>query len=107
MNRRILCGLLAALMMWSAAACTDFQPPADTSTDTTASTQTTDTTEAPTEADTEADTAAPFPEIQAPAYEDIGITSLLRGEDTRITSEYPYQDMGKTLTQLKSDKYQN
>ena len=105
MKRKFFCGILAALMLLSSAACTGNggETPTDTHGDTT-NAPIEDTSEAPTEevseAETEAETEPPI-EITAPAYEDIGLTAKLTGEDNRVQSHY---DLTKSSYQsLRSD----
>ena len=106
MKKKLLCGMLAALMLVSSAACTnDGKTPNDT---TEAPTQ--ETTAAPTETPTETPTeeaTEPEPEteppieITAPAYEDIGLIGKLTGEDNRQSITY---DLSKyTYGTLRSD----
>ena len=99
MNKKLLCGMLAALLLLGAVSCTGGEttdgPPTTTAPVT--DTQTSDT-EAPTgqepeqetEADTEAETDFVLPEIQAPAYEDVDLVSLFSGLDQRTELHYDF-----------------
>ena len=110
MMKKLLCGILAALMLLSAVACTG-DDTTDTEGDTTVALPDTDApTEAPTDAPTETPTeeaTEPEPEteppieIQVPAYEDIGLTALMAGTDDRLNLTYNFADY--TYSQLKSD----
>ena len=106
MKKKLLCGVLAALMLLSSAACTNGgNTPTDTTADTIA-----DTTAAPTEAPTatpseeatepEPETEPPI-EITAPAYEDIGLIAKLSGEDNRSSITYDFSKY--TYGALRSD----
>ena len=94
MKKKLLCGMLAALMLLSSAACNPSGPEAPTDTEA-ATTVTTPDTEAPTEPPTEEATepepeTEPPIEIEVPAYEDIGLTSLLAGSDERLKLDYSF-----------------
>ncbi len=112
MYKKHLCGILAALMLLSSVACTGGGDETETTADLTVTTPETkgettasDTeadTEAPTEAETEPETEPPI-EIQAPAYEDIGLTAQLPGTDNRISYDYRFSGMAESLTQIKTD----
>ena len=107
MKKKLLCGMLAALMLVSSAACTNNG--GETPTDTTEA-PTQETTAAPTETPTETPTeeatdpeieTEPPIEITAPAYEDIGLIGKLTGEDSRQSITY---DLSKyTYGTLRSD----
>ena len=110
MMKKLLCGILAALMLLSAVACTGGDT-TDTEGDTTATPPATDApTEVPTSAPTEAPTeeaTEPEPEteppieIEVPAYEDIGLTTLMAGTDDRLNLTYNFADY--SYSQLKND----
>ena len=118
MKKKLLCGILAALMLLSAASCTGGNNGADTTSpdttvgttdapaneDTAAPTETPteETTEAPTEETTEDETEPPI-EITAPAYEDIGLTDKLAGKDERIQLDFPFAQMTDSLSALKTN----
>ena len=114
MKKKLLCGILAALMLTSAVACTgngDVTETTDAGIDTVVTLpQTEAPTDAPTEAPTEAVTEPetdPAPEteppieIEVPAYEDIGLTNLMAGTDDRVSLTYNFAD--QSYSQLKSD----
>ncbi|MBQ3507764.1 MAG: hypothetical protein IJA91_04365 [Clostridia bacterium] len=109
MKQKLLCGILAALMLTPAVACTGNDN--DTETDTKADTVVTLTeTEAPTETPTkelteeatEPETEPPI-EIEVPAYEDIGLTEYLAGTDERVELDYQFDGMTESLSQIKAD----
>ena len=109
MKRKLLCGILAALMLLSSAACTGGgeEIPTDLTTDPTTTVNDTEApTEMPTETPTEevtepeAETEPPI-EITAPAYEDIGLISKLTGEDDRFTQSYDFSE--NTYNSLRGD----
>ena len=108
MNKKLLCGLLAALMLTSAVACTGGGSgtdtlPESTAPDTPAVETPTDTpTDTPTEPSTEPETEPPI-EITVPDYEDIGLTSLLSGTDDRVN--FDYQFVNFTYSQLLNDNH--
>ena len=119
MTKKLLCGILAALMLLSSVACTGGNSTdTDTGSDTAVTLPATDPptepptdapTEAPTESPTEPDTdpepeTEPPIEIEVPAYEDIGLAANLEGEDQRVKLVYDFTASGQSLTQLKSDK---
>ncbi len=111
--KKLLCGILAALMLLSTAACTS----GDGDTETNGSTEplvtlpgtelptealTSDPTEPPTEEATEPEVETEPPiELEVPAYEDIGLTSLMTGTDARLNLNYNFADY--TYSQLKND----
>ena len=114
MKKKLLCGILAALMLTSAVACTgngDVTETTDAGIDTVVTLpQTEAPTDAPTEAPTEAVTEPetdPAPEteppieIEIPAYEDIGLTDLLTGTDNSQKLHYNFADY--TYSQLRND----
>ena len=103
MMKKLLCGILAALMLLSAVACTGGDgTDTDTGKDTTVAppeseAPTEKPTEAPTEGtaepetDPEPETEPPI-EIEVPAYEDIGLTSFIAGTDDRLNLNYNFAD---------------
>ena len=108
-KKKLLCGMLAALMLLSSAACNPSGPEAPTDTEAVTTVATPDT-EAPTDAPTEPPTeeaTEPEPEteppieIEVPAYEDIGLTSLLAGSDARLKLDYSFANY--TYSALKAD----
>ena len=105
MNKKLLCGVLAALMLLSSAACTPSSPktPTDSSSVTTAPSNDTD---APTDSLTEETTSGapetePPIEIEVPAYEDIGLSACLPGSGEYLQLHYNFADY--TYSKLKSD----
>lgn len=129
--KKQLCGLLAALMLLSAVACTEDGGTTETDmgTDTAVTQSATETpTEAVTEPETESETepetepevetgdetdtepetepeteaeTEPPIEIEVPAYKDIGLTTLMAGTDDRLNLNYQFADY--TYSQLKND----
>ena len=113
MKKKLLCGILAALMLLSAVACTSGG--GNTETDTNPSTTATlPETETPTEQNTqgapettteevtepEPETEPPI-EIEVPSYEDIGLTELMAGTDNRLDLSYNFADY--SYNQLRND----
>ena len=125
MNRKILCSILAALMLLSTLSCTGgggietdshepdttaYDPvseslteaPTEISTENGSEDTSDEATEAPTEEVTEPETEPPI-EITVPAYEDIGLTDKLTGADERMELDYPFAAMEQELSELKAD----
>ena len=111
MKKKLLCGVLAALMLLSSVACTagGGETPTDTGTPSTTAPVVSDSepvTELPTEPTTE-EVTEPEPEteppieLEVPAYEDIGLSDLFAGEDNRTTYHYEFAD--HTYKKLQSD----
>ena len=120
MKKKLLCGVLAAILLLSAASCVGSPDGGDTTApDTTVGitdaasgedtavpteTPTEESTEAPTEESTEAETETEPPiEITAPAYEDIGLIDKLEGKDERVELDFPFASMTDSLSQIKSN----
>ena len=109
MKKKLLCGVLAALMLLSSFACTKGGDETPTDTTDIATTEApvielpTDTTvEETTEEVTEPEPETEPPiEITAPAYEDIGLISKLIGEDNRFAQSYDFSK--NTYNALRSD----
>ena len=104
MKRSILCGILAVLMVLPLAACTPntTEPPTDT--EITSSIETTDTEpseESSAEQTTQEAQTEPPLELDVPAYEDIGLSSILPGIDNSVTLNYNFADY--KYSKLKSD----
>ena len=103
MEKKLLCGILAALMLLSATACTPggMETPTQTNPATTSAPNGTEApTETPTEGTTEPETEPPI-EIDVPAYEDIGLTGQMLGIDQRLRLHYSFADY--SYSQLRSD----
>ena len=103
MKRKLLCGILAGLMLLSTTACTQngTETPTDPGATSSPDYGNTDVpTELPTENDTEAETEPPI-EITVPAYEDIGLTTLMVGTDGRVHFNYTFADY--TYSKLLND----
>jgi hypothetical protein len=113
MKKKLLCGILAALMLLSAVACTSGG--GNTETDTNPiTTATLPETETPTEQNTqgapemtteevtepEPETEPPI-EIEVPSYENIGLTELMAGTDNRLDLSYNFADY--SYNQLRND----
>ena len=91
MKKKLLCGILAALMLLPLVACTqDENPPMETDSTETPATTVSDT-ESTTEQDTEPETEPPL-EIEVPDFEDIGLASQLPGTDGRINLRFNFAD---------------
>lgn len=117
MKKKLLCGILAGLLLLSsvtATACTGGNETGDnqagSNPDSTGSTvslpDSTPVSEAPTEPFTEAVTepeSEPPIEITVPPYEDIGLIDKLAGSDERVRLEYPFDRMSESLSQIKAD----
>ena len=104
MKRSILCGILAVLMVLPLAACTPntTEPPTDT--EITSSIDTTDTEpseESSAEQTTQEAQTEPPLELDVPAYEDIGLSSILPGIDNSVTLNYNFADY--KYSKLRSD----
>ena len=84
--KKILCVILAAVMLGCAAACTGNE--AQTETDTTAPVAA-EATETAADSETQAVTTA---EVTVPEYEDIGLTSYLYGVDERKSFHYDFAE---------------
>ena len=116
MKKKLLCGVLAAILLLSAASCVGSSDGADTTapdttvgiTDATSNedtaapteTPTEESTEAPTEESTEEETEPPI-EITAPTYTDIGLIDNLTGKDDRVTIAYDLTK--KSYSALRGD----
>ena len=103
MEKKLLCGILAALMLFSATACTPggMETPTQTNPATTSAPDCSEApTEVPTEGTTEPETEPPI-EIEVPAYEDIGLTGQMLGIDQRLRLHYSFADY--SYSQLRSD----
>ena len=104
MKRKLLCGILAMLMLLPLAACNQDSTPTPADTDTTAP-DTTDTEpaeESATEPVTEPEPEPEPPlEIEVPAYEDIGLTATLPGIDNSTKLHYNFAD--HKYSKLRSD----
>ena len=110
MKKKLLSGILAALLtaqlaavLLSTVACTGGGGDTEThpTTDPVVTLPETEApTEAPTEADTEPETEPPI-EIEVPAYEDIGLTDHMIGEDNRVIIHYDFSKY--TYNQLRKD----
>ena len=102
MKKKLLCGILAALMLIPFAACT--QGTTDTATEAPTDLLTEAPTEVPTEEitelETEAETEPPI-EIEVPGYEDIGLTDHMAGTDNRVMVHYDFSKY--TYSQLRKD----
>ena len=105
MKTKILCGILAALLLLPFAAC--HQSGTNDPTDTEAATapDTTDTLPGAESSDEQSTEPEPEPEppleIEVPAYEDIGLTATLPGLDGRTSLHYNFADY--KYSKLKSD----
>ncbi len=116
MKKKLLCGILAAILLLSAMACTGGGSDTETDTDTPDTTVTLPDSEAPTaeptdtpteeatepETDPEPETEPPI-EIEVPAYEDIGLADKLAGTDERVSLDYRFDTMTQALSQIKTD----
>ena len=111
MNKKLISGILAAMLLLSAVACTgngngsDTTAPSSTEAviDTEGKTNAEDTeaqTLPETEAETEIETEPPI-EITVPAYEDIGLIDLLTGKDSRVMLSYDFSQY--TYSALRND----
>ena len=102
MKTKLLCSILAMLMLLSLVACNpgDPHPPADTDASTTPDTTDTEPADQTTEPEPEPEPEPPL-DIEVPAYEDIGLTATLPGLDGRTSLHYNFADY--KYSKLKSD----
>lgn len=102
MKIKLLCSILAMLMLLSLVACNpgDPHPPADTDASTTPDTTDTEPADQTTEPEPEPEPEPPL-DIEVPAYEDIGLTATLPGLDGRTSLHYNFADY--KYSKLKSD----
>lgn len=105
MKKKLLCGILAALMLLPLVACTQGEnPPMETDGTETPDTTVSDTessTEQDTEPETEPETEPPI-EIEVPAFEDIGLIEQIPQEDNRTILHYDFANY-KKYNQLLGD----
>ena len=104
MKRSILCVILAVLMVLPLAACTPSTTEPPTDTEITSSIDTTDTEpseESSAEQTTQEAQTEPPLELDVPAYEDIGLSSILPGIDNSVTLNYNFADY--KYSKLRSD----
>ena len=102
MKTKLLCSILAMLMLLSLVACNpgNPHPPADTDASTTPDTTDTEPADQTTEPEPEPEPEPPL-DIEVPAYEDIGLTATLSGLDMRTSLHYNFADY--KYSKLKSD----
>ncbi|MBQ5793452.1 MAG: hypothetical protein IIW17_05500 [Clostridia bacterium] len=104
MKKSILCVILAVLMVLPLAACTPSTTEPPTDTEITSSIDTTDTEpseESSAEQTTQEAQTEPPLELDVPAYEDIGLSSILPGIDNSVTLNYNFADY--KYSKLRSD----